>query len=142
MKSKEQKISFLLTIVAVLAVCSCAHHRDVRPGADGTHRVVIMTDQQEEGTRDAISQAQHFCKSKNLEAAFVNEKAAYKGDLDEQTYKNAKRAATVAKTLGGGIWVGGGKRESDVGGVLGLGGQATDQALGNAYEVAMEFKCQ
>jgi hypothetical protein len=124
-----------------LFASGCAHHRDVRAGADGVHRVVIQTDDNEQGTRDAISQANHFCKERKLSAAFINEDKKYTGDMDEKSYKNAKRATSVAKTVGGAVWVFGGKKESNLGGLVGLGGAAGDAALGKAYTVEMRFKC-
>lgn len=131
-----------LALLFVLFAVGCAHHRDVRPGADGVHRVVIQTDDVDTATRNCIDQANHYCKEKKLEAAFINEDKKYTGDMDEQTYKNAKRATTVAKTVGGAVWVFGGKRESSLGGLAGLGGAAGDAALGKGYTVEMKFKCQ
>ncbi|HMN67646.1 MAG TPA: hypothetical protein PKC28_03825 [Bdellovibrionales bacterium] len=132
-----------LLILFILFVAACAHHKDVRPGADGLHRVALQTDSTEQASRDAISQANHYCKEAagGKHAAFVDESQKYTGDMDEQTYKNAKRATTVAKTVGGGVFVMGGKRESDLGGIVGLGGAAADQALGKGYTVEMKFKC-
>lgn len=76
-----------------------------------------------------------------MTAAFINENKKYTGDLDEKTYKNAQRATKVAKTVGGAVHVFGGKRESRVGGVVGLGGVAGEEALGEGYTVEMKFKC-
>lgn len=136
------KSNLLMVLAAGFFMIGCAHHRDVRPGADGIHRVVIQTDDQEEGQRDAIRQANHYCAQTKKEAAFINEDNKYTGDMDEKTYKNAKRATTVAKTVGGAVWALGGKRESGLGGVVGLGGVAGDAALGKGYTVEMKFKCQ
>ncbi len=134
----------LLFVSAALFATACAHHRDVRPGADGIHRVLIQTDDTEGASRDAISQANHYCKSrnKNFEAAFVNEDKKYTGDMDEKTYKNAKRISKAASAAGGAVWALGGKQESNVGGIVGLGGGVADQALGKGYTVEMKFKCQ
>src|SRR5262245_3492715 len=122
-------------------VMSCAHHRDVRPGVDGVHRVQIQTADVDQGTRNAIDQANHYCKEKKQEAAFITEDKKYNGDMDEKDYKNAKRVTTVAKTVGGAVWVFGGRRESTLGGLAGLGGAAGDAALGQPYTVEMRFKC-
>lgn len=130
----------LVSLVS-LFVGACAHHRDVRAGADGTHRVVINTDDKDEGAREAIRQANHFCNQRNLAAAFVEEGSTYQGDMDEQNYKNAKKASQVAKVLGGTTYVFGGKKESSVGGVVGLGGAVADTVLGKGYAVEMKFKC-
>lgn len=134
----------ILVIFVAAILAACAHHRDVRPGANGIHRVLIQTDDTESASRDAISQANHYCKSrnKNFEAAFVNEDKKYTGDMDEKTYKNAKRISKAATAAGGAVWALGGKRESDVGGIVGLGGGVADQALGKGYSVEMKFKCQ
>lgn len=132
----------VLLLVCSLFLASCAHHRDVRPGADGVHRVVVATEDTDQGSRNAIDQANHYCKQSKRQAAFLEEESKYKGDLDEKTYKNAKRVTKVAQVLGGGVWAMGGKRESDAGGIVGLGGTAGDAALGKGYQVSMKFKCQ
>jgi len=138
-----KKLGLTVLALGVLGlITNCAHHRDVRPGADGVHRVVIQTDNTETGSQNAIKQAGHYCSSKKKEAAFLNESQDYTGDMNEQDYKNAKRMTKVAKTVGGAVWVFGGKRESDLGGLVGLGGQAGDAALGKGYTVEMRFKCQ
>lgn len=128
--------------VLVLLLSSCAHHRDVRPSDDGVHRVVVRAEDADEGSRNAIKQANHFCEKRNQYAAFIKEDQKYTGDMDEQTYRNAKRATTVAKTVGGAAYVFGGKRESNLGGVVGIGGAAADAAIGNGYTVEMTFRCK
>lgn len=133
---------FFAVIGFALLLSACAHHHDVRPGADGIHRVVLQTDDSDQGARDAIDQANHFCKEQNKYAAFVEEKKTYTGDMEEKNYKNAKRASNVAKTVGGAAWVFGGKKESNIGGIVGLGGAAADTAIGQGYTVDMRFKCQ
>ena len=134
-------LKLALIVTTGLFVGACAHHRDVRPGEGGVHRVVVQTSEGESGSRDAIAQANHFCKESGQHAVVVNEEQKYTGDLDEKTYNGVKRASKVAKTVGGGVWTFGGKRESDVGGIVGLGGTAAEQALGNGYRVEMKFKC-
>lgn len=120
----------------------CAHHRDVRPGTEGVHRVVIQTDDTDKGSREAISQANHYCKERNLSAAFVEENQKYTGSMDEKSYKKNKAIAKVAQGVGGAAWVFGGKNESNAGGVVGLGGGIADSVIGNGYTVDMRFKCQ
>lgn len=136
------KAKCVFALLILLALGACAHHRDVRPGADGIHRVVIRTDDTEQGGREALDQATHFCKQSDKLAYIVKEDQKYTGDLDEKTYNNAKRATKVAKTVGGAVWALGAERESNAGGVVGLGGTAADEALGKGYTVEMKFKCQ
>jgi hypothetical protein len=130
-----------LVLALSLFTFGCAHHRDVRAGADGIHRVVIQTDDTDAAARDAISQANNFCEERNKQAAFINEDKKYTGDMDESTYKTGKRASKAAQAVGGAVWVFGGKTESDIGGITGLGGAVADSALGKGYTVEMKFKC-
>ncbi len=125
----------------IFGLVSCATHPDVRPSADGIHRVVIKTADADQGSRNAIRQANNFCEKRGQNAAFVKEEQKYTGDVDEQTYKNVKRASKVAKTIGGAAYVFGGEKESNIGGIVGVGGAASDAALGKGYTVDMRFKC-
>jgi len=146
MEIMKMKRSMSVMVVMVFAfsvlLVSCAHHRDVRPGVDGVHKVVVRTDDKEEGARSAISQANHFCEQSNRTVAFINENQEYTGDMDEKDYQTGKKVSKVAKVVGGSTWAMGGKRESNIGGIVGLGGAATDAALGEGYTVTMKFKCQ
>lgn len=60
--------------------------------------------------------------------------------MDEKTYKNAKTAAKVTGMVGSAGGVFGGRKQSEVGSVLGLGGAITDVALGSAYRYTMHFR--
>lgn len=132
----------LSTILLALFFTACAHHRDVRPGDDGIHNVIVQSEDTEEGSRDAIKQANHFCEQRGQYATFIKEEKKYSGDMDEQSYKNAKKATKVAQTVGGAAWVFGGKKESDLGGIVGVGATAADAAIGKGYTVEMKFKCK
>lgn len=132
----------VLASIVCLFLTSCAHHRDVRAGADGVHRVVVKTEDKDEGAREAIAQANHFCEKRNMAAAFIDERQEYTGDMDEKNYQTGKKVSKVAKVVGGTTWAMGGTRESNLGGVVGLGGAAADAALGEGYSVTMKFKCQ
>ena len=124
-----------------LLLAGCAHHRDVRPGADGVNNVVIHTDDEERGAREALEQAEHFCQQSGRMPGIIDEKKNYVGDMKEDNYKTAKKAAKVASAVGGAAWVFGGKNESAAGGIVGLGGGIADAAIGNGYTVVMKFKC-
>ena len=134
------KKAFVLSL-AVLGLASCAHHQDVRPGANGVHRVLIHTDDSEVGSQEAIRQANNYCEEKKKSAAFLDENKKYVGDMDEKTYNQGKRISKVAQGIGGAAWVFGGKNESKAGGLVGMGGAVGDQALGKGYTVEMKFKC-
>lgn len=114
----------------------------MRPGDSGLHRVVISSEDTDSGSREAIRQANSFCKEQGKRAAFVNESSQYKGDVDESTYKTGKKASKAAQILGGTTYVLGGQNESTVGGLVGVGGAVADGVLGNGYSVEMKFKCK
>ncbi|MEY4630916.1 MAG: hypothetical protein RIQ81_1036 [Pseudomonadota bacterium] len=130
-------------IAAILALVSCAHYPDVRPGASGQHSVSLAGDDEDELSRQAIRQARDYCKDVHEKsAAIVSEDKKYIGDMDETSYKTAKRAAGAAKALGSAGAVFGGEQERRAGGVVGLGGVIGDVAIGEGYRVTMKFKCQ
>ncbi len=125
-----KKIKIVVLVFSGLMFSSCAHnHKDVRPGIDGLNKVVVVAPDTETGTRSALEQATSFCKSKSKDLAVVKESSKYTGDMDEQAYNNAKRVAKVAGSIG---WAAG---------AVGLGDDA-QKALGNAYTVQIDFKCQ
>jgi hypothetical protein len=135
-------MKFLLFALSAFFLFGCAHHRDVRPSDDGIHRVVVQSDDSGGGARDAIKQAEHYCKEEGKRAAFVQEENKYTGDMDEKTYKTSKTAAKVAKGVGSAGYVFGGSREKSLGGIVGLGGMIADGALGKGYTSEMRFKCK
>ena len=135
----------ILGVVALLSfsLVSCAHHRDVRPGADGVNRVVVRSQDKDQAERSAISQAEDFCKQSKTFPAFVNEETKYTGSMDEKTRDSVKKASTAAMILGGtGVGVGRGATRAG-GGVLGtagvIGGVMTG---GKDYTAEMRFICK
>lgn len=137
-----KKIVALISISFIFS--ACAYFPDVRPGNDGTHRVVVTDADKENGQRQAIRQANSYCdeKQNKTSAAIVQEETKYTGDMDEKTYINARRASTVATVGGGGAAIFGGKKEQNVGGAVALGGVVAGAAIGKGYTVDIRFKCK
>lgn len=135
-------MKYVLALAAVLFFSACAHHRDVRPGVNGIHRVVVKSEEKDNGAQDAISQANHYCEQYHKSAAFLEEGSKYTGDMDEKDYKRGKTIAKVAQGVGGAAWVFGGRNESNAGGILGLGGTVASGVMGQGYTTEMKFKCQ
>ncbi len=133
--------TIILTSLFFLLV-SCGHHRDVRPGASGIHRVIVRAEEKETGEQQAIRQANHYCEEYEKRAAFTSERTHYSGDVDEDTYKRGKAISRFVKTAGSGAYVYGGKKERNAGGVGTLGGAAFDSGLGKGYTTDMSFRCQ
>lgn len=136
------KSTRFIFIFALLGLAACGHHRDVRAGADGVHRVIVKAEDPDEGARDAIAQANHFCDQSKKQAAFIEENKQYTGTMKEADYQTAKTASKVAQGVGGAGYVFGGTNERTAGGILGLGGAIAQGAIGKGYTVDMRFRCQ
>lgn len=134
--------TILLSILFLGVLASCAHHRDVRPGSGGLHSVAVMSETKEKGARNAISQANHFCKERGKYATIEKEEATYVGSMSEEDYNKAKTAAKVTKGVGTAAVVFGGKSEKNLGGIAAIGGNIADKAIGKGYQTRMSFRCQ
>lgn len=126
MQMKKNILKPALICSSILLIGACAHHADVRPGAKGVHRVVVEASNKADGSRDAISQANSYCKQYEKQAVFLKENRKYTGDMKEQDYKNAKRGAKIAQSIGA---------------LAGVGMKA-DSVIGDGYTVDMKFRCQ
>jgi hypothetical protein len=132
----------LLLLTSVFLLASCAHHKDVRPNDSGVHNVSFQTEDKSSGYQNGNSQANHFCEQKKQTAFIVQEVYKYTGSMDEDTYKATKTASKVASGVGGAAFVFGGKKESDAGGLIGLGGGIANSVAGSGYTYTMSFKCK
>ena len=142
MSLKVVKISPFVLALSLFLSMSCAHHRDVRPGDDGIHKVILNVNTRDEGFRAGMREARHYCGQWQKEAIVVAESTNYTGNGDEESYNRNKKIAKGASVVGGATWIFGGKTESAIGGVVGLGGLAADQIIGQGYKYAMKFKCK
>lgn len=126
-----KKTLFPITVVAALfTFAGCGHHRDVRPGPNGLNSVTIKTENEEDGSREALRQAEHYCDEFKKHPVIMEENNKYVGDMDEKTYKTVKRASKVAKSIG----MPTGKKTG--------GGSVLDDVAGEGYSVTMKFKCE
>jgi hypothetical protein len=138
----ELLMNRIILAFSFMFLASCAHHRDVRPGVSGVHKVAVLSEDESSGQRDALSQANHFCDKKyEKSAAIVKEKTTYTGSMDESNYKMGKAASRALKTGGNSAWVLGGKKESNAGRTASGSGSVLDSALGEGYTTQMIFKC-
>ena len=137
------KILFLF--IGLIFAASCAHHRDVRPGAGGIHNVVVRGEDKEEAERSAISQAEHYCEQSSRHPAFLDSgKTTYTGTMDEKTRDTVNKASKAATVLGGtGAVFGGSSGVRTGGNVLGAAGTVGGiMTSGNDYTAEMRFKCE
>lgn len=132
----------LVLAVSTFFIVGCAHHRDVRPSSNGSHKVVIQTEDKSNGYSNGKSQADHFCEGEKRRAYIVEEGYKYTGSMSEEDYKKGKMVSKIAKGVGSAGYVFGGKKEKNAGGILGIGGQVADSAMGSGYTYTMIFRCK
>lgn len=136
-----KRILFLSVLVLTV---SCAHFPDVRPGANGVHKVVVAGTDKKEVVQSSLKQAKSYCEDKKLSAAFVAEKVEYTGSMDESTHTMLGKATRAVTAMGGimGASSTSGSQAKDSGVVITSGAAAnsifTDE---NAYTSTMTFKC-
>jgi hypothetical protein len=116
---------------------------DVRPGPDGIHSVMLLTDDRDDGARTALRQAKRWCKKDKQDFVVHEEMVAFICEMDEADYIRAKQLAAAAQAAG---TVTSGTSEENstaetVGDILQAGGVAAEAALGDCYEVEMIFEC-
>ncbi|HVJ64466.1 MAG TPA: hypothetical protein VM901_04360 [Bdellovibrionota bacterium] len=133
------KRSILVSLLALSGlVIGCAHHRDVRPGADGKNRVVTTATEAEKASRGSIAQATHYCEQFKQAPRIVSEGTVYTGEMDENTRKVLRKASNAA------ILVGGVNSDYDhpVNPVLGAGQVGAIMTSGEDYRTEMVFECK
>ena len=116
---------------------------DVRPGPDGIHSVILLTDDRDDGARAALRQAKRWCKQDKQDFVVHEEWISFICDMDEADYIRARQLAAAAQAAGS---VTSGTSDDDsnaetVGDILQAGGAAAEAALGECYEVEMIFEC-
>ncbi len=78
---------------------SCGLHKDVRPGTE-IHRVAIASEDSEEGARDCLEQANHYCEQFEKHTVIVSEGKKDVGPVEEDTYKKTKMVTRAVETVG------------------------------------------
>lgn len=143
MKMKKQAI-IILNILTIFTLTSCAGYKDVRPGLNNLHKVSVKAESKEQGAQNALRQAKRYCKKKEKSGyAIVSEEQKYIGEMDETTYKTAKKMSKAAEIVGAGIFsTSDNSSGQNAGEIVGMSGVATDTILGENYQVTMDFKCQ
>ncbi len=96
---------YLLIFISALSIsimsCSSPSAResrlDVRPGVDGIHRVVVISKNQVEGSREALNQADQYCKEIKKSAYFFNSKTDEDTSAKNKTSAPTKKAAPAGE---------------------------------------------
>lgn len=117
--------------------------RNVQPGADGVHRVVLFTDDRENGTVASLRQAKRYCKKDKKDFAVDHKKIEYICEMDEADYIRAKNLAQAAQIAGNMTSMSSDEdsNQETIGDVLAAGGAVADASLGECYKVKLVFQC-
>lgn len=144
-----KKLFTLSILASALFVSACHHHRDVRPGVNGVHKVKVQSGDQRLSSRDAIDQANYFCEQRQQYAAIINENTQYVGTMNEATYNALRTASTAATVAGAGTgayaFASGksSKSKTTKAAALATAGGALGKAVvTDGYMTEMTFKCQ
>ena len=116
---------------------------DVRPGPDGVHSVLLLSDDRDDGARAALRQAKRWCKQDKQDFVVHEERISFICDMDEADYIRARQLAAAAQAAGS-VTSSTSDEDSNaetVGDILQAGGAAAEAALGECYEVEMIFEC-
>jgi acyl-CoA hydrolase len=129
----------LLFVFSMMFACV----KNVQPGADGVHRVVLFTDDKEAGTVAALRQAKRYCKKDKQEFAVDRKKIDYICEMDEADYIRAKNLAQAAQVAGNMTSMAAEEdsTQESIGDVLATGGVAAEASLGECYKVKLVFQC-
>ena len=123
-------IQITIGTIGFSLLISCAHkHPDVRPGAEGIHKITINSITKDRGMKSSLEQATNYCKSQKSQLAIIDESSTYQGQIDEDVYKQGQNIKDAASVLLGPI-------------VRGKAKDFTEKALGKPYLIQMTFKCQ
>lgn len=141
MKSRIKNI-ILSSLIFIFG--ACAHHSDVRPNADGIHRISLQADFKDasDQSSEAMKQANHYCKESGKQAFVVEEKCQYTGSMKESDYIAAKKAARAAEAVGDVLFGTNYGKHAKTGDTIGESGEAADDVIGKGYTYEMKFKCQ
>lgn len=128
-----------VVVAGLFLLGACAHHKDVRPGANGQNRVVTQADTAEGATRSALAQSNHYCEEFKKTPKVVSETVVYTGEMDESTRKTVRKASQAAILVGGMNTQPG---STGVNPVLGAGQVGSVMTGGDDYKAEMVFLCQ
>lgn len=132
----------LTAVSLLLFLAGCAHHDDVRPSATNIHYISVNAQQREDGPREALKQAEHYCKSIKQKMFILNEEVSYEGTQPEEEYLNYLKTAKIVSGVGTMLWVFGDGKVDDVGGMAAIAGGTAESAMGKPYVTKMQFRCE
>ena len=134
-------INTLITISLTSLLLACAHHKNVRPAADGEHYIKLSSATKSEAGQEAIKQSNHFCAEQEKQAFVINETIEYTGSMPEEQYLTTRNIAGALKAAGTTMWALGQNKVDNAGAALALGGGAAESSLGQPYQLEMTFTC-
>lgn len=133
--------NLLLAIGVTSFLAACAHHDDVRPSENNQHYVIIKSSDRSEGIKEALDQADHFCKQDKQSMFVLNETVEYQGDKPEQEFLSDQSTAQIVSNAGTWLWVLGDGYVDDAGAIASIAGMSAEHSLGKPYLINLSFRC-
>ncbi|MBD1582620.1 hypothetical protein [Pseudoalteromonas sp. S16_S37] len=130
----------ILSLTTTVLLAACAHHDDVRPG-ESKHYVVVKAVDRDQGMKEALGQAEHFCDKTKSSLVVLNEQVDYQGEKAEKDYLNNRSTAELVTDVSAWLWILGDGHVDDAGAIGTIAGIGTLEAMGAPYLVTVNFRC-
>lgn len=128
-------------VTTFILFMGCAHSFDVKLGEGGIHKIILTEKAIDDGSEEALYQANHFCEKRNLSAAVVNQQVVYIGSINEKKYIAKRNNIKAAKILNESEYALSGDNDLGIGNTLGATVMAREVLLKDGYKIQLEFKC-
>ena len=140
---KKSTIHNSLIAIVTANLLACAHYPDVRPAANGPHSASFLTDEKDEGFKNAFAQAKDYCDDVyKKRPKVVSESSEYIGSMSESSYNAARTTSKIVSGVGVAGVALGGKNERKAGGAAAAGGGIASGAISQGYRYTLKFTCE
>ncbi|CAM4243008.1 hypothetical protein [Pseudoalteromonas byunsanensis] len=133
--------NLLIAVTTAAILSACAHHDDVRPGNNSQHYVVIKSVDRNEGIKEALSQATHYCEQSQGTMIVLNETVEYTNEIPEHDYLKTRSTTEFITEAGSWLWILGDGYVDDVAAVATIAGAGKLHSMGAPYSVTVNFRC-
>ncbi|NOU52285.1 hypothetical protein HG263_17285 [Pseudoalteromonas sp. JBTF-M23] len=130
----------IISLTTTVLLAACAHHDDVRPG-EGKHYVVIKAVDRDQGMKEALGQAEHFCDKTKNSLVVINENVDYQGEKSEKDYLDSRSTAEFVTEASTWLWILGDGHVDDAGAVAAIAGVVALESMDAPYTVTVNFRC-
>jgi hypothetical protein len=104
--------------------------------------VTVKGEDEQGNFRNAMAQAEHFCKQWDKAPVVEKEGSKYVGEMSEANYKAMKSISKAGHRVGGAVFMGGSKDAYAKSRTVHTGAGVLSDMAGDGYVTRMNFRCQ